>query len=87
MPSELICVLRSLYRADSVTWRWRTATIAAAVLARLELAADAEDALSRIRVVRSFAVPSREQKAALIRYLASTKIEGNTSILSQTEKP
>jgi Dual specificity phosphatase, catalytic domain len=61
--------------------------LAAAVLARLELAADAEDALSRIRAVRSFAVPSREQKAALIRYLASTKIEGNTSILSQTEKP
>jgi hypothetical protein len=22
MPSELIPVLRSLYRADSVTWRW-----------------------------------------------------------------
>jgi hypothetical protein len=22
MPSELVPVLRSLYRADSVTWRW-----------------------------------------------------------------
>jgi protein-tyrosine phosphatase len=65
----------------------RTATIAAAVLARLELAADAEEALSRIRAVRPFAIPSREQKAALIRYLASTRIKGNTFIFSQTEKP
>ena len=67
--------------------RFMPATIAAAVLARLELAADAEDALSKIRVVRPFAVPSREQKAALIRYLASTRKESKTSILSQTEKP
>jgi hypothetical protein len=87
MPSELIGVLRSLYHADSVTWRGRTTTIAAAVSAWLELAGDAEEALTRIRAVRPFATLSREQETALIRYLASTKIERKTFILPQTEKP
>jgi hypothetical protein len=65
----------------------RTATIAAAVLVRLELAADAEEALARVRAVRPFAVPSREQKAALMQYLASARLDRAIPNLSPTEKP
>lgn len=49
----------------------RTATITAAVMVRLGLAEDADDALARIRSVRPGARPSRAQRAALDRYLAS----------------
>ena len=49
----------------------RTATITAAVLVRLGLAPGVEEALSEVRAARHFAYPSREQKAALIRYLGS----------------
>jgi hypothetical protein len=66
--------------------RFMPATIAAAVLARLELAADAEEALSRIRAVRQFALPSREQKAALLRCLASARLDRSIPNLSRTEK-
>jgi predicted protein tyrosine phosphatase len=65
----------------------RTATIAAAVLVRLQLAADAGEALSRVRAVRPFAIPSREQKAALMKYLASARLDRAVSNLSPTEKP
>jgi hypothetical protein len=65
----------------------RTATIAAAVLVRLELAADAGEALARVRAVRPFAVPSREQKAALMQYLASARLDRAIPNLSPTEKP
>jgi diacylglycerol kinase (ATP) len=48
----------------------RTATVAAAILVRLGLAGDADQALSMIRAARPLARPSREQRVALIRYLA-----------------
>lgn len=49
----------------------RTATITAAVMVQLGLAPGVEEALSEVRAARPFAYPSREQKAALIRYLRS----------------
>jgi hypothetical protein len=49
----------------------RTATIAAAVLVRLGLATNVEQALPMIRAARPLARPSRGQMAALIRYLSS----------------
>jgi Dual specificity phosphatase, catalytic domain len=57
----------------------RSATIAAAVLVQLALAADVEQALARIRVARPFAKPSREQKVALIRYLSLAPVNGVAS--------
>lgn len=47
----------------------RTATIAAAVLIRLGLASDIDEALSMIQAARPLAKPSRQQKAALRRYV------------------
>ena len=58
----------------------RTAAIVAAVLVRLELAADAGEALSSVRAVRPFAIASREQKAASIRYLAGAGRHRNVPI-------
>lgn len=48
----------------------RTATITAAVLIRLGLASDVDEALALIRASRPFAKPSRSQLAALRRYAA-----------------
>jgi diacylglycerol kinase (ATP) len=53
--------------------RGRSATIAAAVLVRLNYAADVEQALSMIRAARPLARPSRQQKRALMAYLSSER--------------
>jgi protein-tyrosine phosphatase len=45
-----------------------TATDTAAMLLRLRLAPDVEEALSMVKAARPLAKPSRQQKAALIRY-------------------
>jgi hypothetical protein len=58
----------------------RTATIAAAVLVQLGLAADLEQALAAIRAVRPLARPSRPQKAALIRYLSKAQTPSEAPI-------
>lgn len=49
----------------------RSATVAAAVLCRLGLAADAEDALAQILRARPHAKPSRAQRDALRRFLTT----------------
>jgi hypothetical protein len=54
----------------------RSATVAAAVLARLGLAPGATEALARVRQVRPRARPSREQRAALERFLGSPATAG-----------
>jgi hypothetical protein len=51
----------------------RTATIAAACLVRLGLAADASSALAIVRAARPGARPSRAQEAALARYVGSPR--------------
>lgn len=48
----------------------RTATITAAMLIRLGLAPDVEQALAMITAARPFARPSPQQKAALIRFVS-----------------
>ena len=48
----------------------RTATITAAILIRLGLASNVEEALSMIAAARPLAKPSRQQRAALCRYVA-----------------
>jgi hypothetical protein len=53
----------------------------------VKLAADAGEALARVRAVRPFAIPSREQKAALMKYLASARLDRAISNLSPTETP
>jgi protein-tyrosine phosphatase len=50
----------------------RTATVAAAILLRLGLAPDVEQALSMVRAVRPRARPSLQQRAALIRYASDS---------------
>lgn len=53
----------------------RSATIAAVALLRLGLAADPEAAQGIIRAVRPRARPSREQKAALMRYASRSRVQ------------
>lgn len=56
----------------------RTATIAAAVMVRFDLADDADDALARIQAVRPGARPSRTQRSALDRYLGRSSADRST---------
>lgn len=51
----------------------RTATITAAVLLRLGLASDVEEALAMVRAARPFARPSLPQKRALSRYTSGSR--------------
>lgn len=63
----------------------RTATIAAAVLVRLGLAEDDEEALAIIRAARPLARPSRGQRSVLRRHLAGTADRGRGDDLLRSE--